>query len=78
MQLAIQEPRLEQYFNYSQEEILKALKFIMDNDIKKYLTKDNDSLKLSNIQKKELNSRIQTFHNNRNVGKSWDEIKQNL
>ena len=77
MHLAIQEPKLEQYFNYSQEEVIQALEFIVDNDIKKYYTKNNN-LELSNSQKEELNSRIQTFHNNRDIGKSWDKIKQNL
>ena len=36
MQLAIKEPKIEQFFNHSKEEIIKALKFIVDNNIKDY------------------------------------------
>jgi hypothetical protein len=77
IQLFIQEPKLEQYFNYSQEEVIQALEFIVDNDIKKYYAKNSD-LKLSDLQKQILHLRIETFHNNRDIGKSWDEIKQTL
>ena len=60
MQLAIQEPQIEQYFNYSQEEILQALKFIVDNNIKEYYRMVNEQgqtdlyiLFLSQIQNNE-------------------------
>jgi len=73
LQLAIQEPQLEQYFNHSKEEIIKALKFIANNNLKPYFL-DKDTLALSSIQKQELHSRIETFHNNRDIGKTWKEI----
>jgi len=75
--LSIQEPKVEQFFNHSKDEILKALQFIVENNIYEYKIDKND-LKLSIEQKKELNSRIISFHNNRDIGKSWDEIKNNI
>ncbi|MBA1437444.1 MAG: hypothetical protein FAF05_00405 [Epsilonproteobacteria bacterium] len=75
--LSIQEPKVEQFFNHSKDEILKALQFIVENNIYEYKIDKND-LKLSVEQKKELNSRIISFHNNRDIGRSWDEIKNNI
>ncbi len=74
IQLAIQEPRIEQFFNHSKDEILKALNFIVENNIKDF----NTPLELSNEQKKELNSRLLSFHNNPEIGRSWDEIKKDI
>lgn len=34
--------------------------------------------KLSTEQKKELSSRIESYHNDRSIGKSWSEIKSSL
>jgi len=75
--LSIQEPKIEQFFNSSKDEILKALQFIVDNNIQEYKIDKND-LELSSEQIKELNSRIASFHNNRNIGKSWNEIKNHI
>ncbi len=77
IQLAIKEPKIEQFFNHSKEEIIKALKFIVDNNIKDYsINKSN--LELSIEQKEELNSRIQSFHNDPSMGRSWNEIKNTI
>jgi len=75
MQFAIQEPKIEQFFNHSKEEILKALEFIVDNNIRDFNT---NTSQLSTEQKKELDSRIESFHNNPSIGRSWNEIKHNL
>lgn len=56
---------------------MKVLRFIVDNDIKDFLV-DTKSLELSNEQKVELNSRIESFHSNREGGRSWEEIKSEL
>ena len=77
IQLAIQEPRIEQFFNHSKDEIIKALKFIVDNNIKDFETSQNN-LELSAEQKKELNSRISSFHNDPSIGRSWDEVKSDI
>lgn len=77
IELSIQEPKIEQFFNNSKDEILKALRFIVDNNIKDFKI-NQKTLELSNEQKKELNSRISSFHDNPSVGHSWDEIKNNL
>ena len=77
MQLAIQEPKIEQFFNHSKDEIIKALKFIVDNNIKDFgINKSN--LELSAEQKVELNSRISSFHNDPSMGRSWNEIKNTI
>lgn len=77
MQLAIQEPKIEQFFNHSKDEIIKALKFIVDNNIKYFETNKNN-LELSTEQKEELNSRIASFHNDPSIGRSWNEIKSDI
>ena len=33
IELSIEEPKIEKFFNSSKDEIIKALKFIVDNDI---------------------------------------------
>jgi hypothetical protein len=77
MQLAIQEPRIEQFFNNSKDEILKALRFIVDNNIKDFGI-NQTSLELSTEQKKELNSRISSFHNDPLMSRSWNEVKSDI
>jgi len=77
MQIAIQEPKIEQFFNHSKDEIIRALKFIVDNNIKDFGTNQNN-LELSAEQKKELNSRILSFHNNPSMGNSWNEVKSDI
>jgi hypothetical protein len=77
MQLAIQEPKIEQFFNHSKDEIIKALKFIVDNNIKDFgINKSN--LELSIEQKEELDVRIKSFHNDPSMGRSWNEIKNTI
>ena len=77
MQLSIQEPKIEQFFNHSKDEIIKALEFIVDNNIKDFRINENH-LELSSEQKEELNSRISSFHNDPSIGRSWDEIKKDI
>lgn len=77
IQLSIEEPKIEQFFNHSKDEIIKALKFIVDNDIKDFGTKQNN-VELSTAQKKELNSRISSFHQNPSIGRTWDEVKNDI
>ena len=77
IRLAIQEPKIEQFFNNSKDEVLQALRFMVDNNIKDFGANQN-SLELSNEQKKELNTRISSFHNDPSIGRSWDEIKSDL
>ena len=77
MQLAIEEPKIEQFFNHSKDEIIKALKFLVDNNIKDFGANQN-TLELSIKQKEELNSRISSFHNDPSLGRSWDKIKSTV
>jgi len=77
MQLAIEEPKIEEFFNHSKDEIIKALKFIVDNNIKDFRTNQNN-LELSTEQKEELNSRISSFHNDPSIGRSWNEVKSDI
>lgn len=77
IQLSIEEPKIEKFFNSSKEEIMKALKFIVDNDIHDFSPINNTS-ELSEEQKKELNLRIDSFHKDPTIGRNWDEIKNNL
>lgn len=77
IQLSIEEPKIEKFFNSSKDEIMKALKFIVDNDIHDF-SQINNTSNLSEEQKKELNSRISSFHENRSIGRNWNEIKSDL
>jgi len=77
MQLMIKEPKIEQFFNNSKEEIINTLKFIADNNLKGF-TRDKNEYELSEVQKKELHSRMNSFHNNPSMGRNWDEVKAGL
>ena len=77
IQVIIEEPKIEQFFNNSKDEILNTLKFIADNNLKGF-TRDKHEYELSEIQKKELNSRMESFHNNPSMGRTWDEVKAGL
>jgi len=77
MQLMIKEPKIEQFFNNSKEEIINTLKFIADNNLKGF-TRDKDEYELSEVQKKELDARMHSFHNNPSMGRTWDEVKAGL
>lgn len=77
IQLSITEPKIEQFFNNSKDEIIKALNFIVENDIKEF-NNDDKRLELSDEQKKELDSRIKSFHKDPSIGRSWDEIKRDI
>ena len=77
IQVMIEEPKIEQFFNNSKEEILNTLKFIADNNLKGF-TRDKNEYELSEIQKKELNTRMASFHNNPSIGKTWNEVKAGL
>lgn len=77
IQLSIEEPKIENFFNSSKDEIMKALKFIVDNDIHDF-SQINNTSELSEEQKKELTSRINSFHENRSIGRDWNDIKNDL
>lgn len=72
--LSIQEPKIEHFFKHSQEEMIKALRFIVEHEI----DYKESSYELSDEQKKELSSRIESYHNDRSIGKSWSDIKSSL
>ena len=76
IQLCIEEPKIEQFFNNSKDEIINTLKFIAENNLKDF--KNQKSYKLTKAQKKELDSRIKSFHDNPSIGKSWEDIKNDL
>ena len=77
IELSIEEPKIEKFFNSSKDEIMKALKFIVDNEIDDFSSINNTS-QLSEEQKKELNSRITSFHENRTIGRNWNDVKSDL
>jgi hypothetical protein len=77
MQLSIEEPKIEKFFNSSKDEIMKALRFIVDNDIHDFSQISNTS-ELSEEQKKELDSRITSFYKDRSIGRDWKDIKSDL
>lgn len=77
IQLSIEEPKIEKFFNSSKDEIMKALKFIVDNDIHDF-SQINNTSELSEEQKKELSSRINSFHENRSIGRDWNDIKNDF
>jgi hypothetical protein len=76
IELAIHEPKIEQFFNHSKDEMLRALRYIVQNNITDFDTPTSSSL--SEKQKSELNKRIASFHQNPSIGRSWDEIKKEL
>lgn len=74
--LSIEEPKIEQFFNNSKDEIIKTLKFIAENNLKDF--KNQKSHELTKPQKKELDSRIKSFHDDPSIGRSWEDIKSDL
>ena len=77
IKISIEEPSIEQFFNNSKEEIINTLKFIAENNLKGF-TKDKSDYELSKAQKLELDARIESFHNNPSIGRTWDEVKAGL
>jgi len=77
IQLSIEEPKIEQFFNNSKEEVMRTLKFIAENNLNGFL-RNKDEYKLTKMQKKELDVRIKSFHANPTMGKTWDEVKSEL
>ena len=75
IQVAIEEPKIEAFFNHSQEEILKALRYLVNNNIKEF---DRQSSPLSKSQKQELDARIEEFYQDPTIARPWDEVKQEL
>ena len=75
--LSIEEPKIEKFFNSSKEEIMKALKFIVDDDIHDFSPLNNAD-ELSDEQKIELSSGIDSFHQDPSIGRSWDKVKDDL
>ena len=77
MQLQIEEPAIERFFNNSKEEIIKTLKFIAENNLKGFTRKQSE-YELNEAQRKELNSRLESFHDNPSTGRTWDEVKAGI
>lgn len=77
IKLSIEEPKIEQFFNHSKDEIIKTLKFIVDNDLKDFIVNTN-RYELSDEQKKELDVRSKSFHDAPSIGRSWEEIKNDI
>jgi len=77
IQISIEEPSIEQFFNHSKEEIINTLKFIADNNLKGF-KKDTSDYALTVTQKSELAERIGSFHKDPSMGRTWDEIKTGL
>jgi len=77
IQVLIEEPKIEQFFNNSKEEILNTLKFIADNNLKGF-TRDRTEYELSETQKEELDLRMKSFHSDPSIGRTWDEVKAGL
>ena len=77
IKISIEEPSIEQFFNNSKEEIINTLKFIAENNLKGF-TKDKSDYELSKAQKLELDARIESFHNNPSMGRTWDDVKAGL
>lgn len=77
IQLSIEEPKIEKFFNSSKDEVMRALRFIVENDIHDF-SQIKNSYELSEEQKKELDFRISSFHENRSMGRSWSDIKSEL
>jgi len=77
IQLSIEEPNIEAFFNHSKEEIVNTLKFIADNNLKGFM-RDKNEYELSREQKKELESRVNSFHTDLSLGRTWDEVKSGL
>ena len=48
------------------------------NEVIQEFQNDGESLELTTAQKKELDSRITSFHKDRTIGRSWDEIKSEI
>ena len=77
IQLSIEEPKIEQFFNHSKDEIIKTLRFIVDNDLKDFIVNKN-AYELTDKQKELLEKRSKSFQNDRSIGRSWDEIKKDI
>lgn len=77
IQISIEEPSIEKFFNHSKEEIINTLKFIAENNLKGFQHSKNDYA-LTEIQKVELDARLESFHNNPSMGRSWNEVKAGL
>jgi len=76
IQLSIEEPKIEQFFNNSKDEIIKTLRFIADNNLQDF--KNQKLQELTKAQKQELDSRIKSFHDNPSIGRSWEDVKSDL
>ena len=77
IQLSIEEPTIERFFNHSKEEIVQTLKFIAENNLRDFTASRNDYA-LDDEQKEILASRSRSFRSDRSIGRTWDEIKSEL
>ena len=77
IQLSIEEPTIERFFNHSKEEIMQTLKFIAENNLRDFIASGHDYA-LSEEQQEILASRSRSYHEDRSIGRSWDEIKSEI
>jgi len=77
IQLSLEEPTIERFFNHSKEEIIQTLRFIAENNLRDFTASRNDYA-LTDSQKEILASRSHSYHENRSIGRTWDEIKREI
>jgi hypothetical protein len=68
--LAIDEPKIEQFFNHSSDKILQALRFLANNNIK-----DFNTLDITTQQLLEAQNRLSDTKQNLDICNSWEEIE---
>jgi hypothetical protein len=68
--LAIDEPKIEQFFNHSSDKILQALRFLAKNNIK-----DFNTLDITTQQLLEAQNRLSDTKQNLDICNSWEEIE---
>jgi hypothetical protein len=68
--LAIDEPKIEQFFNHSSDKILQALRFLAQNNIQDFNTPDITEQQLLEAQK-----RLSDTKQNLDICNSWEEIE---
>lgn len=51
-------------------------RILLAEDIWDSIAEENESFQLSEAQKEELDKRSESFKKNKNLGRSWEEIKK--
>jgi len=71
LEICINEPEIENYFNHDKSKVLDTLRFLAKNNIDFIQT-------LSDKQKESLTKREKSFFKNPNNTKNWEELKATL